>query len=249
MIPPARSRSRSARCAGTSWLILLCLCAAPGAAQRLLPPDPAATIGNQISFDGFVDEQGRDFISVLQLSAPSPSPRPWIVSPIYARCLHTCSPITANLRTALEHSGLQASEYRVASFSFDPDETAAALTTFRQKLQLPPEWLTLRAADRQALTRTLAGLDFRTISMGNGQFDHPNLIVILTPDMRLAQYLFGISFEPAPLAAAVRRARGGIPWLAGREGYVFAISAIGLVVSALVFFSLWSNRRPARPRG
>ncbi len=242
MIPPARSPSPSARL----WLVVLCLCPTAGAAQRLLPPDPAATIGNQISFDGFVDEHGRDFASLLPLSSVSPSPRPWIVSPIYARCLHTCSPITVNLRTAIERSDLQGSEYRVVSFSFDPDESAETLTAFRQKLQLPPDWLTLRTADRQALQRILERLDFRTISIGSGQFDHPNLIAILTPDMRLAQYLFGVSFAPTQLASAVRSARGGVPWLAGREGYVFASAAVGLVVSAFVFFSLWSNRR--RPR-
>jgi cytochrome oxidase Cu insertion factor (SCO1/SenC/PrrC family) len=223
------------------WLLATAV-VLPAAAQTLLPPDVSRTLGTRIPFDGFVNEEGRDVASLLR-EADGSAVRPWVVSPMYTRCLHTCSPITASLRSALEHSGLRASEYRVLSFSFDPNETAEGLRAFRSRLQLPEGWLTLRAADPAALARTLAALDFRTITLGDGAFDHPNLIVILAPDQRLAQYVFGVTFSAEQLATAVRRARAGVSLLAGWEVYEFAAAAIGFLVSAFVFLSVWSRRR------
>lgn len=209
-------------------------------AGTLLPPDPAAAIGNTIPLDAFVDQQGRDFASVANAN----DSRPWIVSPIYTRCRYTCVPLTAALHSALRQSGLQASEYRVLSFSFDPNETTESLVTFREQLQLPEDWLTLRASKRDSLERTLRALDFRTITIGDGQFEHPNLIAILTADRRLASYLFGVSFSPSQLAAAVRGAGSGLPPRPGWTGAIFVTAAMGLAGSAFLFATLLKRRQP-----
>ncbi|HUI25012.1 MAG TPA: hypothetical protein VL403_02920, partial [Candidatus Kryptonia bacterium] len=167
---------------------------------------------------------------------------PWIVSPVYARCKSTCSSLTAGLRKALARSGLGASEYRVASFSFDPQETAAQLQTFRTHLDLPRTWLTLRAVDQADLARTLAALDFRTITTDDGEFQHPNLIAILTPDLRLAGYLFGVEFSPTEIADAVRRARTGA--IVSRSRWpLFLVAAVGFGISSVVFLVLVMRRR------
>ncbi|HXQ21033.1 MAG TPA: SCO family protein [Candidatus Acidoferrales bacterium] len=226
-------------------LLALLYFAPTTAGQTLLPPDPSRTVGNLIRFDGFVDENGRE------LSASLPElerdPRPWIISPMYTRCPGTCPAITANLRRALEQSGLTPSEYRVLSFSFDPNETADGLRAFRARLQLPPAWLTLRAGDPQALERTLQALDFRSITIGNGDFEHPNLVAVLAPDMRLAGYLFGITFSPSKLALLVRSARAGVSAVDAWRPYMFLFAALGFLASALVFGILLSRKR-ARTR-
>jgi protein SCO1/2 len=212
-------------------------------AQTLLPPDPGKTIGGRVSFEGFVDESGRAIASLQGAADGSNPARAWIVSPIYTRCPYTCSPITAALRSALQASGLQPSEYRVVSFSFDPDETGESLRAFRRALQLPDSWLTLRAREPRALERTLGSLDFRTIKLGDGQYAHPNLIAVLAPDMRLTEYIFGVSFSPTQLAAAVRAARNGGSWVRGWHGHLLVFSGTGLLVSAFVFFTLLLKRR------
>lgn len=225
-------------------LVAILLCP-PAVAQKFLPPNPAVALGKVIPFDGFVDEDGRDFASVARAADGTPA-RPWIVSPIYTRCAYTCGPITASLRSALDHSELQAAEYRVVSFSFDPAETTEGLRGFRTRMQLPQGWLLLRAADREALARTLVALDFRTITIGDGAIEHPNLVAFLTPDRRLAQYLFGVAFSASEVVAAVRRAQAGVSPLARWEGSLFAAAAVGLLLSAFVFFSLLSRRRRSR---
>jgi protein SCO1/2 len=232
-------------CAGCLLFVLGAL-VARAAGQTLLPPDPAVSVGKVIPFDGFVDEDGRAFVPVAGAATAVGDARAWIVSPIYTRCPFTCTPITRALRSALEKSGLQGSQYRVVSFSFDPNETAEGLRAFRTRMELPAEWLTLRATDPVALERTLKALDFRTITMGNGEFAHPNLIAILAPDQRLVKYLFGTTFAPTEVAAAVQRARSGAAFAESWVPFLFPLAALGLLSSSLVFFSLLARRRRAR---
>jgi cytochrome oxidase Cu insertion factor (SCO1/SenC/PrrC family) len=222
-----------------AWLVPL----SASRAQTLLPPDPSQTVGRSVSFEGFVDEQGRDAASLIDAPGGSSAPRAWIISPIFTRCQFTCVPITTALRSALRESGLRPTEYRVLSFSFDPEETSEGLQAFRTAIQLPADWLTLRAGSSGALERTLKSLDFRTIKMGDGQFAHPNLIVLLAPDMRLTEYIFGVTFSPTQLAAAVRAARTGGSWWRGGHSYLLVISTIGLLVSTFVFFTILLRRR------
>ena len=238
---PARRLSGSA--ALVAVLLVLFAQLSTGNEQTLLPPDPSKTIGGKVSFAGFVDETGRDAAALIGAPGVSERAVPWIVSPIYTRCAYTCSPLTASLRSALEQSGLQPSEYRVVSFSFDPEETGEALRAFRTALQLPDGWLTLRAADRGALERTLRSLDFRTIKLNDGQFAHPNLIAVLAPDLRLTEYVFGVTFPPKRLAGAVQRARAGGSWWVPWQGSFFVMAGIGLLTSTFVFFSLLKRRR------
>jgi cytochrome oxidase Cu insertion factor (SCO1/SenC/PrrC family) len=232
-----RARKQARRCV-VGALFGLAYVAPGAAAETLLPPDPSKTVGHVIRFDGFVDENGHELDRQAQADT-----LPWIVSPMYTRCPHTCSAVTAGVRRAIDQSGLTPSEYRVLSFSFDPNETADGLRAFRARLQLPNDWLTLRARDPGTLERTLKALDFRTISMGNGDFDHPNLVAVLAPDMRLAGYLFGVTFSPTELARSVRRARDGVSAVDVWRIHFFLFTVIGFLASVGMFVVLLSRRR------
>jgi cytochrome oxidase Cu insertion factor (SCO1/SenC/PrrC family) len=234
-------RGRWVRCAALALLVVLHV-AASAAASTLLPPDATATIGQRIPFDGFVDEYGHPF----SLQPLERDPRPWVISPMYTRCLGTCPAITASLRRALDRSRLAPAEYRVLSFSFDPNETNDGLRQFRTRMQLPADWLLLRASNPQALERTLKSLDIRTLTRGDGNFEHPNLVAVLAPDRRLVAYLFGINFTAADLAGTVRRARAGLSAVDAWRPYTFAIAALGFFASGGLLIWLLSARR-ARP--
>ena len=208
------------------------------AVQAALPlaPDPAA-IGRVIRFDGFVDERGQPFTA-----APADA-RPWIVSPIYTRCPTTCSAITAGLKAAVEQSGLRPAEYRVLSFSFDPEETDASLAAFRARMQLPPDWITLRAGDPAALESTLRRLDFRTVRLDGGVLEHPNVIAILAPDRRLVAYLPGVALPAAELTGAVARARAAPGALDAWRLDLLGVAALGFLASSAGFVVLLARRR------
>jgi protein SCO1/2 len=216
-------------------------------AGTLLPPDPSRAVGNRVPFESFADENGRPFATLSASAEVERDARPWIVSPMYAHCPHTCSAVTTGLRRALKQSGLSPSEYRIVSFSFDPKETDEQLRQFRARLHLPSSWLTLRARDPLSLQRTLRSLDFRTISTTDGDFDHPNLVAVLAPDRRLASYLFGINFSPKALAGAVRRARVGVSPVDSWRPYLFFFAAVGFIGSTALFGFLLL-RRTGTPR-
>ena len=211
-----------------------------------MPPDAGRTIGTSLSFDGLVDEAGHTLAEALQGDAESENDRPWIVSPMYTSCPHTCSAITNGLRSALGESGLAESEYRVLSFSFDPSETAESLRAFRHRMRLPVSWLTLRASDARGLAQLLDAMDFRTMQTADGDYQHPNLVAVLAPDRRLAGYAFGVKPSPTELSRLVRSARDGIAGSAGWRMLLFFFAAIGLLVSTFVFVWLLGERR-SRP--
>ncbi len=240
-VPSPRSGSVLRR---LTWALLASLIVSTAAtAGTLLPPDPARAVGNVVPFDGFADENGRPLASLVTKAERQRDPRPWIVSPMYTHCPHTCSALTAGLRRAVDQSGLSPSEYRIVSFSFDPQETDERLRQFRARMHLPSSWLTLRADDPLSLQRTLRSLDFRTISTADGDFDHPNLVAVLAPDQRLASYLFGVDFSPSALARAVRRARNGISPVDSWRPYLFFFAVVGFAGSAMVFGMLMRRRK------
>lgn len=218
--------------------------AEPGAvAQPVLSPDPSTAIGRRLDLSRFSDERGTGFAAIL---ARDGRRTPWIVSPIYTRCRSTCSPLTAVLKRALGDSGLGPRDYSVVSFSFDPDERAEELAAFRQRMALPPGWLTLHTTDPEALTAALTTLDFRTVALGGGQLDHPNAVAVLTADMRVSEYLLGLDLGGRQLAAALARARAGGARRPVWRWPLFTLAALGFVASAFVFVSRLVRLRRAR---
>jgi cytochrome oxidase Cu insertion factor (SCO1/SenC/PrrC family) len=161
---------------------------------------------------------------------------------MYTRCPTTCSALTTALKAALRESGLQNGEYRVVSFSFDPDETTASLAAFRTRMQLPAEWITLRASDPAALDRTLRGLDFRTLQLEGGGIEHPNLVAVLDGSRHIVAFVYGIPPSPNQIMRAVRRARSGASLLDRLRPYLFLFAALGFVASSALFVFLVSHR-------
>ena len=219
--------ARAGRCMASALLLLL------GTAVRadIPPPDARLSEGQVIPFDGFVDQNGQPFRA--QRDA-----RPWVVLPIYTRCPTTCSALTAALRGAVRESGLRAEDYRVVSFSFDSHETDATLREFRDRMQLPAEWLTLRAAAPEALERTLRALDFRTLQLDDGRIEHPNLVVVLGGDRSLVAYLSGAPLSPSELARVVRQTRDGEAPLDRWRRAVFVLATLGFAISAALFVGM-----------
>jgi cytochrome oxidase Cu insertion factor (SCO1/SenC/PrrC family) len=232
---PWRRAARLARRAfAHAGVISLLLRAAAGA--NVLAPDPSRAIGQVIAFDGFVDQFGRPF------SAARDEPRAWIVSPMYTRCPTTCSALTAALQAALRQSALRSTDYRVLSFSFDLHESDASLAEFRQRMQLPPEWITLRTADPAALERTLRALDLRTMQLDDGRIDHPNLVAVLDGGQRVVGYVNGLPLSSDTLARTVTRARDGASALDRWRPFLFLLAAVGFAASAAFFVAMISRR-------
>ena len=81
---------------------------------------------------------------------------PTLLVPIFTRCAGSC-PLTA---VALKQAFPGASaDFRVILLSFDPKDVAADLRRFRQRLDLPSEWLVVRSIDAVATRELFDELD------------------------------------------------------------------------------------------
>ncbi|MCX8072788.1 MAG: SCO family protein [Candidatus Binatia bacterium] len=208
------------------------MASAQGLGQGLAP-----LVGESVRIDTVVDETGR----AITLAPQPPEAGPLLLAPIYARCPHTCSPLTANLLRAIQEAGGRLGKYRVASLSIDPRETPENLRRFRQRLGLPADWLLVRARDGSELRKLLQELRFVAVERADGQFDHPNVVYVLSPTGVVTAALPGLSLTASELVSAVNSARsGGAPWW---RLPVFALAAIGFAASAWVFAVAWLQRR------
>jgi protein SCO1 len=126
-------------------------------------------------------------------------------------CTLTLNGATESFRQLKQNVGKQ---FSVIFVSIDPAETPAlAAEKKRNYLRIyhrgdPNGWHFLTG--ERAAVETLAGeVGFRfAYDAAAKQFAHPSGLIVLTPDGKVSQYFFGVTFSAADLAAALRAANG-----------------------------------------
>ncbi len=107
-------------------------------------------------------------------------------------------------------------DFTIVTVSFDPAETAArtrekAAETHAMlgKISAPKQtWPFLFGAQPQ-IEKLTSAVGYRYLSLGKNNFAHPAVLVILTPDGRVARYLYGLEQEPRDLKLALIEASDG----------------------------------------
>jgi protein SCO1/2 len=142
--------------------------------------------------------------------------RPTLLVPGYYGCANLCGAVRAGVAHAIARSGLEpGKQFNVVLVSIDSRDTpAAAFGAQRSDARAHPHaqvarWHYLTGAQdaSAALTRAIG---FRYwFDPRNGQFDHAAGIVLLTPQGKVAQYLFGVRFAPRTLRLALVDASRG----------------------------------------
>jgi protein SCO1/2 len=216
------------------------LAAGSAVAQTTLPPDESRTRGRRVADAVFRDERG-EAVELRSLGG-----RPLIVSPIFTRCHRVCPAITASLKRAVAELGGAGDGFEVLSLSFDVGDTDEDLRGFRHRLGLPETWRVVRATSDQLLP-FLDSIDFRFISADDGSFVHPNLVVVLTPELEVARYLYGVDYRAGDLRDALATARGERLLLDSMGPYLFVVGVLGALVATLgIGLVLSRARRRAR---
>lgn len=143
--------------------------------------------------------------------------RPVVLVLAYYRCPMLCTEVlnglTASLRAirpAMEH------DYRVLTVSFDPRETpdlAAAkkksYTVSYGRFGAESGWHFL-TGEQKSIDRLAEAVGFHyAFDAATDQFAHPSGIVILTPQGKIARYLFGIEYPARDLQLALVEASQG----------------------------------------
>lgn len=161
----------------------------------------------------FLDEQGQPFRMEQVLG------KPVILVLSYYGCDGSCPTINQSLAAALKDVGRfqGGRDYRVLTVSFDRQDTPQAAQAFVAKMQQmggapPPGWrfavlsdASLGSQERFAQT---VGFEFFW-SRVDKTFLHPNVLVFLTPEGRVARYIYGTRIEPRTLELALIEADWG----------------------------------------
>lgn len=193
-----------------------------------IPPNEQRTLDTYIPEDiTLVDAEGREF-KLLDLKG-----KPIILSPIYTTCKSACPIITKNLKKVIPEVGTPGKDFWVVSLTFNPKDTLEDLKRFKKEYGLNgPGWIVAKARTKEELFRLLDAIDFRFLTAGE-EFIHPNLIVILSPNLQIKKYLYGVTYDKYELINALRYAKGELALPDKFRSYLFIVGLFGVVITSV----------------
>jgi protein SCO1/2 len=162
----------------------------------------------------FIDELGRP----VRLSDVIRD-KPVILTLAYFRCPSLCTLVLNGVVDAIAGlSRVAGRDFRLVTVSINPDEgPRLALAKKRAYLarygKVPlrddsPAWRMLTGREPE-IRRLAESVGFRYLrDARTGEFSHASGLVVLTPQGKVSQYLFGIRFKAEELDAALSRASG-----------------------------------------
>ena len=190
----------------------------PGMTSSTMP-EPLREIGFDQHLDGhvpldttFEDETGHavklgDYFGT----------RPVVMVFAYYDCPMLCTLVINGLASALDVLSLEpGKDFDIVTVSFDPRDTPATATAkkaaYIARYKRPgaaASWHFL-TGEPSSIGRLTHAAGFRYAwDKQTKQFAHPTGIIVLTPDGRLARYLFGIEYGPRDLRYAIVDASNG----------------------------------------
>src|SRR5262245_16774110 len=143
--------------------------------------------------------------------------RPVVMVFAYYDCPMLCTQVINGLSSALGVLSLKPGEdFEIVTVSFNPADTPASAGA-KKRIYLERYAREGAAASWHFLTGDQPSIDRLTRAAGfryvwdapTKQFAHPSGIIVLTPDGRLARYLFGIEYGPRDLRYAIVEASEG----------------------------------------
>jgi protein SCO1/2 len=143
--------------------------------------------------------------------------RPVVLVFAYYECPMLCAQVITGIAKTLNVLSLEPGhDFDFVTVSFDPRDTPTAAAA---KKALYLERYTHPGADEAShfLSGTPAAIEQVTKAAGfryvwdevTGQFAHPTGVVVVTPDGRLARYIFGVEYGPRDLRLALVEASAG----------------------------------------
>jgi protein SCO1/2 len=211
----------------TRSLKIAVLAAALAAAAGLAPPQVASQavpalgkVGVEEHLDAhlpleleFLDEDGRS----VRLGDYFDGARPVILTLNYYRCPMLCGLQLNGVVAGMEEMDWTPGvEFEMVTVSIDPLETPelaqAKKENYLKRYQRPAaargwHFLTGRQDNIERLAETV-GFGY-TYDVSSGQYAHAAAIFVITPDGRVARYLYGIEYPPQSLKLALMEASQG----------------------------------------
>jgi protein SCO1/2 len=150
--------------------------------------------------------------------------RPAIIVLGYYRCPIVCGTIREKLVQSLDSVDYTLGmDYRVLVFSFDPGESPKAaelarkfdLTYYTRATEGQPDAAIVNAgaayhvSDASNVRHLADAAGFKYKLLGNNEYSHPVVVMLVAPDGTISRYLYGFSQEPATLKMALMEASEG----------------------------------------
>jgi protein SCO1/2 len=111
---------------------------------------------------------------------------PVLVTMFYSSCGHTC-PLLIETMRAVERAASDAKHLRVLLISFDPErDTPAALANLAKERRIDTSRWTLARGDAATVRKVAAVLNVQYKQLPDGEFNHSNVISVLTPNGEIA---------------------------------------------------------------
>ncbi len=199
-------------------VLVLALLASTGLGAGVVE-DVSPRRGRPVAPIGWIDETGR----TRQLS--DLAGYPVILLPIYTRCRGTCVANVAQLKKALADTSADPAQFRVLLFSFDPADTPSILTHYRSRENVPLAW-SIGTASRANIDALLDSIGFQYGKAGT-EFTHPNMLLFLDPNLRVAKWIYGASYSGNDVAAALKVAQGDSDWIGRHSDLLYALLLFG----------------------
>jgi protein SCO1/2 len=189
-----------------------------------IPPNESKTLGKLLPNVKLVDSYGNTF-DIYELKG-----KPIILSPIYTHCNSACPIITDSLKKVIPKLGKPGKDFWVISFSFDPKDRIEDIKKFQQDHLIDGiGWKVVIAKDKEDLFRLADAIDFRFMTLENRDFVHPNLLVVISPDMRVKRYIYGVVFDYRDLKKALEEES----ILEKARPYLFFVGLLGFASTSL----------------
>jgi protein SCO1/2 len=143
---------------------------------------------------------------------------PVILTLNYYSCPMLCPLTFRNLIATMgEMQGLSLGrDFRIVTVSIDPEET---LQRAREKVAEthgmlqgsadPGERWSFLLGKEPEIERLAGTVGYRYLRLGTNNFAHPSVLIVLTPDGRIARYLYGLELKPRDLKLALIEASDG----------------------------------------
>ncbi|HXD72313.1 MAG TPA: SCO family protein [Vicinamibacterales bacterium] len=170
-------------------------------------------IGQQLPLDTEVIDENRNVVRIGSFFGS----RPVILVFAYYSCPMLCTQVINGLASSVGVLSLKPGrDFDVVVVSFDPRDTPATAAVkkarFLERYTEPAaasasHFVTAPPASIARLTKA-AGFRYAW-DKETQQFAHPTGVIVLTPDGRMARYLFGIEYGPRDLQLALVEASGG----------------------------------------
>lgn len=180
----------------------------------ILLPDQKETVGKTIPDTKLYDYSGKSF-TLREIIAN----KPLILSLIYTRCTTACLLIVDNLKDTVEKIGDPGEWFNVLILSFDSTDTPQMLDEFKKKWGIESKGWFVAGGEEKELRKILQAIDFHySLDTSTGEFIHPNLLVVLTPDGKISRYIFGVSYSERDLKLHLINAKKGTSTFSIAEG-------------------------------